>query len=361
MHSRIPIARPDLSGNEAAYVQDAVESTWISSMGKYVDRFEREYSTWCAVQETVSTSSGTTALHLALEVLGASVGKKVIVPSLSFVATANAVRYTGAQPVFVDVDPDTWCLDPRAVELAVDDSTVGVIPVHLYGNPANMDALLAVARRKGLWVLEDAAEAHGALYRDKPVGSLGDLGVFSFYGNKILSCGEGGAVVDRTGLFSRQIRLLRGQGMDPQRRYYHPVIGYNYRLTNVACALLCAQLERLPELVEARVRIHRLYRTALDGLGRFQDNSCKGTKSACWMTGIVFDSPDQRKAVVKSLEDDNIETRPFFEPIHTFPPYNCGVSLPVTEELSACGLCLPTYAGCTDEEFDRVVRRVRAA
>jgi perosamine synthetase len=360
MNKRIPIAQPDLSGNEEAYVQDAVKSTWISSMGKYVDRFEREFSARLGVEDTISTSSGTTALHLALKVLGAKPGTNVIVPSLSFVATANAVRYTGAEPVFVDVDPNTWCIDPVEVEGAIDEHAVGIIPVHLYGYVADMEWLMETAQAAGLWVLEDAAEAHGALFRDQYAGSFGDLATFSFYGNKIMTCGEGGAVTDRTGIFARELRLLRGQGMDPKHRYYHPVVGYNYRLTNVACAMLCAQMERFNELVEARRRIWQIYRTNLADLGTFQTED-KRVRSACWMTGIVFDTVEHREAVVASLKDDNIETRPFFEPIHTFPPYAGGPPLPVTSRLAACGLCLPTYAGLQDEEIARVIARVKAA
>lgn len=358
----IPISRPDLNGNELDYVIDAVQSSWISSTGKYVTRFEQEFAKFCGASQAVSTSNGTTALHVALAALGIGPGQKVIVPSLSFVATANAVRYTGAEPVFVDVDPKTWCIDPQQIELAATKyGCCGMIPVHLYGNPCNMHEIMKIAAGHNMWVIEDAAQAHGAQFDSRPVGSIGNLGTFSFYGNKTITCGEGGVVVDSTGIYANQLRLLRGQGMDLSRRYYHPVIGYNYRLTNIACALLCAQLERFHEFAQERTFICEVYRAELDDIGMFQEKYSYAETSP-WMSAVVFESREHQQAVVASLEADNVETRPFFEPIHTFPMYKKDdIELPTTEKLARNGLCLPTFFGMTQEELSRVIRRVRAA
>lgn len=253
------MAKPDVTALEEAYVVEALRSSWISAKGPFVDRFEREFAAVLEVPHVVTVSSGTAALHLALLALDVGRGDEVIVPSLTYVATVNAIRYVGAVPVFVDVDPKTWSIDPALIGLAMSARTKAIIAVHLYGHPADMDAISVVASRYGVPVIEDAAQAHLARYRDRPVGSLGTIATFSFYANKVITAGEGGAVATGDGDLAARVRMLRGQGMDPDRRYYFPVIGYNYRLSNVACAILCAQLERQLELVERRRQIAARY------------------------------------------------------------------------------------------------------
>ena len=229
-------------------------------------RFEREFAQLCNSQSALAVCNGTIALHIALLTLGVRPGDEVLVPSLTYIATANAVRYVGGEPVFVDVDPNTWCIDPVKLEASITLRTRGIIPVHLYGHPCDMDAINRTAAVHGLWVVEDAAEAHFAKYKGKTTGSLGTLGTFSFYGNKILTSGEGGAVTINDPALELRMRTLRGQGMDPQRRYYFPVTGYNFRLTNVACALLCAQLDRREAIIAQRQQIFQQYRKALEGI-----------------------------------------------------------------------------------------------
>jgi perosamine synthetase len=241
--ARIRLAWPDVGADELAEVAEVLASGQLT-MGPKVAEFEAELARACEVEHAVAVSSGTAALHLALLALQVQPGDEVIVPSLTYVATANAVMYVGGQPVFVDVDPATWCIDPAKIEAQITKRTKGIIAVHLYGHPADMDAIRDIARRHGLWVVEDAAEAHTARYKGRPVGSLSDIAMFSFYGNKILTSGEGGALTLSDPALERKARMLRGQGMDPERRYYFPIVGYNFRLTNVACALLCAQFER---------------------------------------------------------------------------------------------------------------------
>jgi len=357
---RIHVAGPDLTGNEEAYVVDAIRSSWISSTGLYVERFEREFADLCGTRAAISIANGTSALHLALLALGVGPGDEVIVPSLTYIATANAVRYCGAEPVFADIEPETWCLDPNAVETAVTDRTRGVIAVHLYGHPADMDAIQTVADRHGLWIVEDAAESHGAKYRGRPTGGLGSIGVFSFYGNKIVTSGEGGAITVDDRELEERIRLLRGQGMDPARRYYFPIVGYNYRLTNVACAILCAQLERFPELIAGRQRIFDGYRRRLEGVAGigFQPVATWATP-APWLFCITVDSERlgcSRDELAAVLDRAGIETRPFFRPLHTMPPYSNGTwtNLEVTERVAASGLNLPTSTMVRDPELDRI-------
>jgi perosamine synthetase len=362
---RIPVATPDLSPLEEEYLLDALRSSWISSTGPYVDRFEREFAEFCETRAAVSVANGTVALHLALLALEVRNGDEVIVPSLTYIATANAVRYVGATPVFVDVDPATWCLDPAAVEAAVTSRTRAIIAVHLYGHPADMDALDAVARVHGLHVVEDAAEAHGARVRGRPAGSLGSIATFSFYGNKILTSGEGGALTVDDSDLEQRIRLLRGQGMDPRRRYYFPVIGYNYRLTNLACALLCAQLARRDEIVERRKAVFDGYSRRLSGIpGIGLQPIAPWATPAPWLFCITIDERDygcSRDSLMNVLSAAGIETRPFFHPLHRLPPYASGdpLPLPETERLAASGMNLPTHGRLSDADLDRIADVIR--
>jgi perosamine synthetase len=366
--ARIPLAAPDLSGNELEYVSDAIRSTWISSTGPYVERFEEEFARLCGTHTALSICNGTAALHIALLALGAGPGDEIVVPSLTYIATANAVRYTGAEPVFADIDPATWCLDPEAVEAAVTPRTRGIVAVHLYGHPADLDELDAVASRHNLWIVEDAAEAHLATYKGRPVGSLGSIAMFSFYGNKPFTSGEGGAVTTDSPELAQKARLLRGQGMDPERRYYFPITGYNYRLTNVACALLCAQLERRDALIARRREIFASYRELLDGIPgvEFQPKA-EWAEPTPWLFSVLIEERrygKSRDELAEALAKDGIETRPFFIPLHTLPPFReasdrRGEILPVTEELGARGLNLPTYSELDGRDVEFIAAAVR--
>lgn len=359
----IPVACPDLSGNEEAYVVDAIRTSWISSTGPYIGRFEQSFATLCGARSAIAVCNGTVALHLALLTLDVRPGDEVIVPSLSYIATANAVRYVGAEPVFVDIDPQTWCLDPRKIEDAITVRTKGIIAVHLYGHPADMDEINHIAGVNGLWVVEDAAEAPLATYRGKPVGGLSAIATFSFYGNKVLTCGEGGALTLNDPGLELRARTLRGQGMDPRRRYYFPVTGYNFRLTNIACALLCAQLEKRERIMARRAEIFAHYRRRLEGvpgLG-FQPVAPWATLSP-WLFCITIDEAAfgrTRDAVMAGLGEIGIETRPFFIPLHQLPPFReqsraRGEKLPITSDLASRGINLPTFSAMTAEQVDRV-------
>jgi len=367
--ARLPVAAPDLSGNEEQYVLDAIRSSWISSTGPYVERFEREFAAFAGTRAAISVANGTVALHLALLANDVGPGDEVIVPSLTYIATANAVRYVGAEPMFVDIDPATWCLDPAAVEAAVTPRTRAIVAVHVYGHPADMDAINAIGKRHGLSVIEDAAEAHGATYRGRPAGSLGTLATFSFYGNKILTSGEGGAItVDDPDLESR-IRLLRGQGMDPNRRYFFPIVGYNYRLTNVACAILCAQMERADGFIARRAEIAAAYARGLARIPGIDGQPIADyAVPATWLVSIQV-RPDayglDRDALADALATEGIETRPFFHPLHRLPPYvdrpGAARDLPVTDLVASRGLNLPTAVSMSDADVDRVVEAIARA
>lgn len=366
----IPVAIPDLSDLERKYALEAIDSTWISSTGPFIQRFEKLFAELCGTRASIAVCNGTVALHLALLTLDVRPGDEVIVPSLTYIATANAVRYVGAEPVFVDVDPQTWCIDPKKIEDAITPRTKGIIPVHLYGHPADMDAINRIAGIHGLWVVEDSAEAPLATYKGRPTGSLSPISTFSFYGNKVFTCGEGGALTLSDPHLELRARTLRGQGVDPNRRYYFPVTGYNFRLTNLAAALLCGQLERREEILARRHAIFKLYRDLLEGtrgLG-FQPVAEWATISP-WLFCITVEAGfgRTRDELMAALAEQGIDTRPFFIPLHKLPPFRESAQLrktelPVTDRISAAGINLPTYGGMSDADVTKiadVIKRLR--
>jgi perosamine synthetase len=370
MNHKISVAAPDLRGKEECYVVDAIRSSWISSAGQYVERFESEFADLCGARTSIGVCNGTVALHLALLALDVQAGDEVIVPALTYIATANAVRYVGATPVFVDVDPRTWCLDPERIEEAITPRTKGMIPVHLYGHPADMDEINRIAAANGLWVVEDAAEAPMATYKGRPTGSLAELATFSFYGNKVFTSGEGGALTLSDPGLEIKLRTLKNQGADPRRQYWFPITGYNFRLTNVACAMLCAQLERRADIIQRRRDIFERYRKMLEGTPgvSFQPVAPWAALSP-WLFCILVDQPAfglSRDELSEKLARMGIETRPFFIPLPALPPFQeaartQGACFEVSQDLASRGLNLPTYSAMADEDVRRVADAVKAA
>jgi perosamine synthetase len=364
----IPVAAPDLGAAEEKNVLEALRSTWISSTGSFLNQFEGEFAKLCGTGGALAVCNGTVALHLALLGLDVRPGDEVLVPSLTYIATANAVRYVGAEPVFVDVDPETWCIDPELLEGSITRRTKGIIAVHLYGHPADMDAINHVAAVHGLWVVEDAAEAHFAQYKGRPTGGLGDLGTFSFYGNKIITCGEGGAVMVNDKHLELRLRTLRGQGMDPNRRYFFPVTGYNFRMTNLAAAILCGQLERREKIVTARRRVFSAYEGLLTGIpGIGLQPKAEWAETAPWLFSITVDGAEygrRRDELAHLLLEEGIDTRPFFLALHRLPPFRQESKtreeiLPHTDRLSDSGLNLPTFAALTDAQLEHITGTIR--
>jgi perosamine synthetase len=358
----IPISEPLLSGHEIEYVSECVRSGWVSSLGKYIAEFEQRFADFCGVRHGIAVSNGTTALHLALVALGIASGDEVIVPTLTFIATANAVRYTGATPVFADSEAETWNLDAADVRRRVTPRTRAIIPVHVYGHPVDMDPLLELARQHGIHVIEDAAEAHGALYKGKRVGSLGEINAFSFYGNKIITTGEGGLLTTDDDALNEKVRFLRDHAMSPEKRYWHTDVGYNYRITNLQAALGVAQMERIEEFIAKKRRIAQLYNEGLRGLDYLTlPPEASWATSVYWMYSILLaeDFPISRDDVMRRLRQQNIDSRPFFYPIHVQPPYRADLSLPVAEDLSRRGINLPSAVTLTEADIQRIAGALR--
>jgi perosamine synthetase len=360
----IPISEPSLGEREVELVTDAVRSGWVSSIGEYVTAFEKELASRCGVAHAIATSSGTTALHLALAVAGIGPGDEVIVPSLTFVATAAATRYVGALPVLADSDPAHWCVDPADVASRITPRTRAIIAVDLYGHPADMDALAEIAAEHDLVLVEDAAEALGAVYRGRPAGGLGLLGVLSFYGNKLITTGEGGAVLTDDPALADRARFLRDHAMDPNRRYWHGEIGFNYRITNIQAALGVAQLERLDEFLERKRAIAAAYRAALEDVPglRVQEESAWAS-SSWWMTTVQIDGAAGvgRDELADRLRADGVDTRPVFVPLHILPPYRQEGPLPIAETVGSEGLSLPSSTSLSDSELKFVIASIRTA
>jgi perosamine synthetase len=363
--NRIPVAQPKLNGNERKYVLDCLDTSWISSAGKYITQFEEEFARFCGVRHAIATNNGTTALHLALVALGLEPGDEVIVPTVTYIATANAVRYCGATPVLVDVCPDTMNIDPAQIEAKITPRTRGIIPVHLYGHAADMAAVNDIASRHNLFVLEDAAEAHGAEYRGAKVGGLGKCAIFSFFGNKIVTTGEGGVITTNDAELAAKLRLYRGQGMDPQRRYWFNVVGYNYRMTNIQAAIGVAQMESIETALDERQTLAAWYNEALAPLEAHivLPKQESWAKHVYWMYNIFLREGDEarRDAVMLALDGMGIETRPVFHPMHVLPPYKEDGSYPVADIWARRGINLPTHQCLTREDVQRIADSLKRA
>lgn len=360
----ITMAEPSLEGNEIKYVTDCIKTNWISSKGKYVEKFEKDFSRYCGMKYGVAVSNGTTALHLALVALSIKEGDEVIIPDLTFAATANAVLYCGAKPVLVDVDEKTWCLNANKLEKLITKKTRAIIPVHLYGVPCNMDALRMIAKKNNLFIIEDCAEAHGVEFKGKKVGSFGDISCFSFYGNKIITTGEGGMCLTNNPLLAEKMRVLRDHGMNKEKRYWHDEVGYNYRLTNIQAAIGVAQLERVDEIIKKRIKINQMYTRLLSQNKKVILPFGSDNESAFyWMYSMVLkrEAKISRDDLIKLLSEQGIESRPFFFPLHRMPPYfvkDGDDTYPTASKLSDQGISLPSYTNLDETKIKRICETI---
>jgi len=358
----IPIYRPRLLGNEARYVNDCLDTSWISSKGRYISDFETAFARFVAADHATAVTNGTVALHLALLALGVGPGDEVLVPTLTYVASVNAISYVGATPVFVDCVPATWQLDPEDLARKLTPRSRAVMVVHLYGQACEMDTILAIASGNGLRVVEDCAEAFGTRYRDTHVGGFGDIATFSFYGNKTITCGEGGMVTTgRRELWDR-VTHLKGQGVDPVRTYWHDVVGYNYRMTNIAAAIGLAQLERAEDICASKRELAGWYDDALRAVPVETHRESPGTTHSYWMYSVLVPEGVDRDRVCRGLAESGIETRPVFHPAHSLPMYqHLDARCPNAVHISKRGINLPSWPGLERPDVERIAGALASA
>lgn len=366
----IPVCEPTLLGNELKYVTDAVQTGWISSAGKYVTEFEQKFAKYCGCKYGVAVCNGTVALHLALVALGIGPEDEVIIPDFTMIATAFAVCYTGATPVFVDADPNTWNIDVTKIEEKITSHTKAIIPVHLFGLMCNMDAINTIAKKHNLKVLEDAAEAHGAEYKGRRLGSCSDLAAFSFFANKNITTGEGGMVVTNDEELYNKLRYHKNMcfPLDGPRNYLHNDIGFNYRMSNVVAAIGLAQVEKANDYRQMRIHNNQLYRELLDDIPgiQFQKHN-NDYLNVAWMNAILVDEKEYghtKHELLEYLRSNNVDTRLFFEGMHRQPSLkkhgcDCSGMFPITEKLTAQGFYLPSASSLQEKDIEYICQLIK--
>jgi perosamine synthetase len=354
-----PVYQPNLSGNEEKYLLECLHSTWISSKGAFIKKFEVDFASFLGIKHSTTVSNGTVAIHLALIALGIGEGDEVIVPTLTYIASVNAITYTGAKPIFVDSKLDSWQMDMDDVKKKITSKTKAIMAVHLYGHPCEMDKLMRICKENNIFLIEDCAEAFGSKYNDQYVGTFGDISTFSFFGNKTITTGEGGMVVtnDET-LFNRSVHY-KGQGLAQHRQYWHDVIGYNYRMTNICAAIGLAQLERANMTINKKIQIANWYSELFKNTNYTFHNPIGNVKHTFWMCSILCDDPSKRDRLREYLSKNGIETRPLFYPVHTMPMYSQKYERHKNAEfLGWRGLNLPSYPDLNYEDIVHVVEKV---
>jgi len=350
----INVCEPTLLGNEKKYVTECLNTNWISSNGRFIKKFEDGFANFCETTYAVSCTSGTAALHLALDAIGIKPGDEVIVPTFTMIATTNAIMYCGGIPVYVDSSLKDWNMDISQIEKVITPRTKAIIVVHTYGYPCDMDKINKIAKKHDLIVIEDAAEAHGAIYKGRKTGSLGDIGCFSFYGNKILTTGEGGMVTTNNEKIANMCNYLKNHAFS-QPRFIHSAIGYNYRMTNIQAAIGCAQLENADILVYNRIANATLYNKYLKGVkGITLPPKCKNGKNVYWMYGILINSMDRDEFMLK-LKQNGVDTRTFFFPCHKQPCYpKTNKKFPIADKLWKQGVYLPSSSSLTIAQIQTI-------
>jgi len=357
----LPVYQPDLSGNERNYVLDCVESGWISSIGKYTSQFEQMLSEYTGIQYAAAVSNGTVALHLALHCLDIGPGDEVIVPTFTYIASVNTIAQTGATPVFVDSRSADWLIDVEDVQRKITPRTKAIMAVHLYGSVCDMSALLDLARKRGLRIVEDCAEALGSTLSGTHVGGFGDVGTLSFFGNKTITTGEGGMVLARDEALAARMRKVKGQGQSLEQRYWHDELGFNYRMSNICAAIGVAQMERIGPILERKRKIASLYRAELcDAAVEFQ-RPIDGVVSSDWLVSLLLPPETDRAMVMRRLAEQGVDTRPVFYCAHQMPMHRTGVSHPVAEDIAARGISLPSFPALSDEQVVSIAAKVAAA
>lgn len=355
----IPVYQPYFCGREKEYVNRCLDTTWISSKGEFIERFERSFSNYIGAEYATTVCNGTVAIHLALKSIGIGPGDEVIVPTLTYIASVNAIIQAGAKPIFVDSLENSWQIDPEDVRRKISPNTKAVMVVHLYGLPCDMDEITSICKENNLMLVEDCAEAFGSRYKGKHVGTFGDVATFSFFGNKTITTGEGGMVVAKNRNVINTACHLKNQGVSPTREYWHDVLAYNYRMTNICAAIGLAQLEQADRIISKKREIANWYREGLFGLPLKTHDELPNTEHSFWMCSIMLDDASLRDPLRDHLKKAGIETRPLFYPAHTMPHCATYESFPVAESLSARGINLPSYPGLSRQDCEFVIANIR--
>lgn len=361
MSFRYPVYAPQLAGNEKNYVNDCLDTTWISSRGKYVSAFEESFATYLGVNYATSVNNGTVAMHIALLSLGIGPGDEVIVPTLTYIATINPVLLVGATPVFADCEPTYWQMDAEDVKRRISPRTKAVIAVHLYGHPCLMDQLVDICKQNNLLLIEDCAESLGSTYKGRHPGTFGDAAIFSFFGNKTITTGEGGMVVSNHKDVIEKAANLKNQGISPEIQYWHHCIGYNYRMTNICAAIGLAQLEQIEPIIVQKTRVANTYKALFENTGIRMQPQHPDAFHVYWMCSFLLPEQMDRDALRLFLEKNGIESRPVFYPVHTMPmylPYANGSGFVHAAEISRRGITLPSYPSLSDDDLAYIVNKV---
>ena len=360
MKFKYPVYIPYLKWNEKKYVNECLDSTWISSKGKFVELFESEFSKKIGVKYSAGVCNGTVALHVALIALGIGPGDEVLVPTFTYIASVNSITYTGAKPVFVDSLPGTWQMDPEDAKMKITPRTKAVMPVHLYGHPCDMDSIMQIANENKIYVVEDCAESFGSRYKDCYTGTFGDVSCFSFFGNKTITTGEGGMVSTNSKKLYEKIVHYKGQGLAKNREYWHDVIGYNYRMTNICAAIGLAQLEQSDKIIMKKRRLANWYHKHLSGLPVEFQKEDKNIFNTYWIFNILVKERKLRDRLRTHLKKAGVETRPGFFPVHTMPVYSGNPGeYPVAEDLAYRAVSLPSYPGLKEKDIINICSSIR--
>lgn len=354
------VYQPNLNGNEKKYVNECLDTCWISSKGHFVNDFENEFSSYINVKYGTAVCNGTVAIHLALVALGIGAGDEVIVPTFTYIASANPVVQTGAKPVFVDSLYDTWQMDPNDIKRKITKQTKAIIVVHLYGHPCEMDTIIKIAKEKNLFIIEDCAEAIGSEYKGKKVGGFGDVSCFSFFGNKTITCGEGGMVLTNDAALHERIVHFKGQGLAKYREYWHDTIGYNYRMTNIQAAIGLAQLEQVEDIINKKQVVANTYIKYLKNLPIEFHKAADNVLHTYWMFSILVKEENQRDKLRNFLKENEIETRPTFYPIHMMPMYSLKYERhKIAENIALRGINLPSYPDLTEQDIKCICDKIK--
>jgi|TARA_B110000027_G_C16122555_1_gene304271 perosamine synthetase len=356
---KYPVYKPFLSGNEKKYVNDCLDSSWISSKGKYIDLFENSFKDFLNLNHATSVSNGTVALHLALLALNIKEGDEVIVSTLTYIASVNAIKYVNATPIFVDCNSMNWNIDADKIVQKISSKTKAIMAVHLYGASCEMDKLLSICKKHNLLLIEDVAEGFGTKFKDKYAGSFGDVSTFSFFGNKTITTGEGGMVVTKEKELIQKVAYLKSQAVSESREYWHNHIGYNFRMTNICAAIGHAQIENASEILNKKEQIALFYKKELENIDVEFQVEQKETNHSYWMVSILFENEYKKQIIRNRLSKSGIETRPVFFPIHTMPMYYSKEKFKISDNVSKRGINLPSYPELTQLDIKYICDQIK--